>query len=756
MGQTSLSERLRAVEAEIAAGRTDRALTLAQELQAHYPRALAVLRVLGEVYLALRKPREALGALDRVLAGNPEDARACCARAIVQQIQGDSAAALAWYRRACDISPDDQLLRSAYRELASHLGQPPYEPTRMGLARLYLRGDLFAHAIREWESLLAEQPDALEAQLGLAETLWRAGSFHAAEECCARILLNAPSCVKALLILAVIHHDAGRDDEARQLIQRAAEYDPEQRIGLALLADRFAAGDMVLQTLLIGDRPLPGANGASRPLAQSRTTGASPIPSSGTGSRPAMPLTVTDGPAMPPPGSRQPAARDFRTMFAETEYMLWGRETEEMPSLPRQPRPAASADAAGPAARAQAGTGGLDRASTFVPPVLRDQGFNLEETEARVAINFVSWLQAQGARVHGVTGPLPPGTGGTDGTSGTGTLPLPPSRVTHVHTGQTGALPAGPPPATTGPLPGAGGDGGDVVTGPLPPPTQDALRAMFAELGEPQSPRMVEGAIVPTPDATSPHTAPHRAPSASSLDGAGDTPDAWEADRSDVPRPPRWSDSQAGDAVFSDQPSTAPIAPTAPTTPATAADSALRSAGTLEDLERGLADSGFRQIDLQSGQLAALGSAPVGSGAHMQNGGLDALAALDGLDDPAAEVATDALPGHTSRPAEPGAAAPGEVAEPAPDDYPARLDHARRQRADGALDAALVHYRAVLKNAPDLLNEVVGDLRESLADVPEHPEIHRLLGDARIRQGDYLSALESYNRAVALTNAHED
>lgn len=748
MGQTSLSERLRAVEAEIAAGRTDRALTLAQELQSQYPRVLAVLRVLGEVYLALRKPREALGALDRVLAGNPEDARACCARAIVQQIQGDSSAALAWYRRACDISPDDQLLRSAYRELASHLGQPPYEPTRMGLARLYLRGDLFTHAIREWENLLAEQPDALEAQLGLAETLWRAGSFHAAEEGCARILLNAPSCVKALLILATIHHDAGRDDEARQLIQRAAEYDPEQRIGLALLADRFAAGDSALQILLIGDRPLPGATGASRTLAQSRPTGASPIPSgaASTGPGPAMPLTVTGGPAMPPPGTRQPAARDFRTMFAETEYMLWGRETEELPSLARRPQPAASTDAAGPVARAQSASGGLDHASSFVPPVLRDQGFNLEETEARAAINFVNWLQAQGARVHGVTGPLPPGTGA---------LPLPPSRVTHVHsnqTGQTGALPAGSPPAVTGPLP-PGGEGvtgplpaGPTPTGPLPPPTPDALRAMFAELGEPQSPRTVEDTFVPTPAAWH----------------------APEADHPDAPEPPRWADSQAGaaqwdldagslsdGAAFVDQP---------PTAPTTAADSALRSAGTLEELERGLADSGFRQIDLQSesGQIAALaGSADFttnGSGARTLDRGLDALAALNGLDDPAAaaEVATDALPGRTGRSTEPDAPAHNAPAEPAPDDYPARLDHARRQRADGALDTALVHYRAVLKNAPDLLNEVVGDLRESLADVPDHPELHRLLGDARIRQGDYLSALESYNRAVALTNAHED
>ena len=69
----------------------------------------------------------------------------------------------------------------------------------------------------------------------------------------------------------------------------------------------------------------------------------------------------------------------------------------------------------------------------------------------------------------------------------------------------------------------------------------------------------------------------------------------------------------------------------------------------------------------------------------------------------------------------------------------------------GVFDEALNDYRVVLKNAPDLLNDVVSELQESLSAAPDHPEIHRLLGDARIRQGDYLSALESYNRAVALT-----
>jgi cytochrome c-type biogenesis protein CcmH/NrfG len=43
----------------------------------------------------------------------------------------------------------------------------------------------------------------------------------------------------------------------------------------------------------------------------------------------------------------------------------------------------------------------------------------------------------------------------------------------------------------------------------------------------------------------------------------------------------------------------------------------------------------------------------------------------------------------------------------------------------------------------------------SLEEAPDHPELHRLLGDAYIRQGNYLQALEAYNRAVALTQAQD-
>jgi tetratricopeptide (TPR) repeat protein len=88
-----------------------------------------------------------------------------------------------------------------------------------------------------------------------------------------------------------------------------------------------------------------------------------------------------------------------------------------------------------------------------------------------------------------------------------------------------------------------------------------------------------------------------------------------------------------------------------------------------------------------------------------------------------------------------------------PKDYPARLERARARLETGQIEDALTDYRLVLKNAPDLLGDVMSDLNESLEEAPDHPEVHRLLGDAYIRQGNYLQALEAYNRAVALTQA---
>jgi tetratricopeptide (TPR) repeat protein len=643
MTHMSLGESLRAIEAEIAAGRAESALAQCQDAQAQYPRALSVQRVLGETYLSLRKPREALAALERVLAGDPEDARALCARALVYQMHGDAQAALQWYRRACDVRPEDQVLRSTYSELAGRLGQPAYQPTRVGLARLYLRNDLYAHALREWESLAQETPDLLEVQVGLAETLWRVERGDEAQALCERILTNAPTCLKALLLLAATHYDAGRDEEALRLALRARDLDPELRIGHALFSDRLAAGDLGLRALLNGEKTERAQR--SRPLANSR-----PLAAAQSGRDvsqiaahvAARPLSSLDL------GVKVP--EEFQGLFSETEFMLWGPDdetrtrmatqaleaTDKYPRvkpppkhtlpIPPEPPPPSPKVTARPVPEtppvAPAPPTPPAPAQEFVPPALIEHGIPLQDDEARDAIGWVNWLQSQGAQAQG--------------TPSQGAPVSPPQRAATNAPGANGATDdPGRTARTAPPLAGA-----------------SALRAMFAELG-------------PTPHGGESET--ERLARVKEL-----------AQQPDAARP----DGVTG----------------------------------LEALEAELASSGFQRMEAGQGMLASIA---------------------------AGEAAARALGVDPNAP----------PSDPANDDYSARLRQARECRKAGKLDEAFAAYRVLLKLAPDLLPDVAAEVEEALRVAPDHPEARRLLGDVKLKQGDYMGALEAYNRAVELAQA---
>lgn len=770
MEDSTLRDEVRAAEAEIAAGNPDQALARCQALQARYPRALVVQRLLGEVYLALRKPREALGALERALAGDPDDARACCARAIVHQIHGDSTAALAWYRRACEIKPDDAMLRSAYHELATHLNQPAYRPTSVGLARLYLRGDLFAHAQHEWEAILAQQPDRLDAQVGLAETCWRAGETQRAGEIAHRIVANIPSCVKGLLIVAALEHAAGNDAEAGRLLQRAAELDPERRTGRTLYADRFAAGDVELEALLTGQpvetlvHRVTASHNSQRPeragIAEAPTA---QVPAATTSAKQTT-VRPTAGSPQPLPSTLPPAAQsdlrevgafaqsrstnippDFHQIFAETEFMLWGRE-DEGPAATGANQAWPAADPLDALERSRVDR--FERSSVIVPPALATTEGTLEDTEARAALGWVRWLQAQGARP-------------ADAVMRPAASAVPPGTV-------------------------------EPQSEPQPDQSSISLREMFAELepsGTGKSP-VVDAAAMPlVVDAARSAAAPLSASAASEPDSSANALPALDHARSDglvVEADPAViardgldgaagarRDGTASGALAENRPPAAGHVSLRDTAPPTQPDA---PATTLEALERTLAASGFHEFEPQPGSLAALAARepatrdaedglpafePPLTHASQMHAGLwvdeDAdrgappvdLVAGAGYGEDSQRGDSAASSAHPSAGPDP-VGDKGEAAAPDAEDYAARLQLARRLRREGRMEEALVEYHAVLKGSPDLLYELVGDLRD-LTSTTEQPEIHRLLGDAYIREGDYLSALESYNRALALT-----
>lgn len=752
MERTTLTERLRRAETEIAAGRPEQALAYCQELQTAYPRALRVQRVLGEIYLALRRPREALAALDRALAGDPEDVRACCARALVHQMHGDNVSALAWYRRACDLRPDDQSLRATYRDLARRLRESPYRPSRAGLARLYLRGDQFAHAIREWEQLVNESPDMLDAQVGLAETLWLAGHARAAEERCRRILANAPSCVKAMLIQMALALADGDMDTARTHLQRTLQLDPDMAIAQTFFADALASGDPVLTALLHGDT---GAENADETMKIGRTTAgfaqSTPLAGSRNLSRPLVASTPnTGGPAFVPPSSQPlpPPPRpdipvpsqptEVTRAIKETAFMIWGKEDDSQPRIPAQPAAAA-------------------RDAEPVAPVLRDLDRAADDDETQRALNWYNWLQAQGAVALGgaVSSPAPERPRST-------TKPIP----------GIDAI-ADAPPSISGPVSGAANGeaapaaGSPRLTMPIPPtrqtmplkpaelqdltspqdeqetiplPSSDLLRTMFAELGSNTGapPVVAAGQVAADPN-------PNIVESAAPWPDTPSMPNT--ANRADAP-----------ERVYDAKPVAAEIdearpADDEPLNDIAAADDHEMTASpqlpeTLEALERQFSASGFTPIETRPGLLAEIERAQQSSGDVV----LPSPSLQPEQPEQPEQLATDEPAAVPARDEAPISVKSG----PDPRDYPARLTHARKRRDDGQLDDALNEYRAIIKNAPDLLSEVLSDLRASLAETPDHPNLHSVLGDALVCQGDYEQALESYNKAMELAQARSE
>ncbi|HEX8733130.1 MAG TPA: tetratricopeptide repeat protein [Ktedonobacterales bacterium] len=805
MGQFSLGERLRAIEAEIAAGQTENAMAHCQEVFAHYPRALVVQRILGEAYLAQRQPREALGALDRALAGDPEDVRACCDRAVIHQMHGDPVAALAWYRRACDTHPDDQALRATYREMAARLDRPPYQPSRVGLARLYMRGGQFTHAIREWETLMAENSDLLEAQVGLVETLWRAERPREAEELARRVLMNAPSCVKPMLIVAVIARDTGRIAESERYLQRAEELDPEHRIAHALFADR-AMDDTDLRALFwrqapgyATQPPAPTTSGEQRPtFVPQRATGgphltaglaadqtadmpAAPAPTgrpsladlSAALSRPDLSANLARPLAQPTRPNNLPP--EFHSMFRETANMIWAPDTSDPGAQPTITTPTPQAQTAGPASAAQsaqpptyqsAASGDItqqraaldpaapppmpppfEASAQFVPPALADSRDAMGDTEARRAIRWVQWLQAQGARRRSEELARGRRTGSLDALLNT-PQPTPPTPanlasapppwpfgqpqqpqlpVTSLpNTGPTPAAPHAPP---TPALPDSGDLGAPASevtaapTGPIAPPKPEDLRQMFAEL-EPETSQDASQEMSAPPDLRQMFA--DLEPETNALPAAP-APHAAEP----LPVDAQWPAALADALEWPSEPAATPPAPHA------AAHSTPDA--TLEALEDATSASGFQPFELEPGALAAFtGARPADEPSHEATSVLDNF--FQAPEEPPLPIVPDEPPAPLPEP------------EPTydPQDYPARLAAARALRDAGSLDDALVEYRAILKNSPDLLPDAMSDLEAALEEHPEHPEVHRLLGDARIRQGDYLAALESLNLSVAL------
>jgi len=240
MTQTMLRDYLRQTEEAITSGHIDDALERCQHVLAQFPQSLEVQRLLGETYLKQGHLDEARQTFDWVLTNDPENVVVYCDRAFISENMSDYDTALDCYQQAYELSRGNSQIRQKFNQLSAKAGQQGFMFSRAGLARLYMRGNLLPRAIQEWEAVLAVSPDRLDARLGLLEACWREGFYERTELLAAQILSDVPTCLKALLILA--HVISGRDmQKSQQLIKRAETLDPELVMAQELFGDTIAS-----------------------------------------------------------------------------------------------------------------------------------------------------------------------------------------------------------------------------------------------------------------------------------------------------------------------------------------------------------------------------------------------------------------------------------------------------------------------------------------------------------------------------------
>jgi tetratricopeptide (TPR) repeat protein len=810
---TPLREALSLAESEIQAGRPGEALRQCDLLLGTHPRWLEAQRLKARALVALNQLGPAAQLLDGIIACNPEDEQVYSDRAYLALRQGEPLGALAWYRRACEVARDNAALRATHNQLAAQLGRPPYTPSHTGLARLHLRGELFDYALREWDLALQANPNRLDAQIGLAETHWRMGNAARSRDICRYILRFMPNCLKPLLLLVIFELDAGNAEEAQRLTTLVAEMDPEQRVAGELFGDLVAVGHSALANLfrsavrtqttpllrpnesLTGVFPALGARPATQPIPNGQLpTG--PLfrpptpPEFAPTSKLAMPRANGNGHAQGDiedyfSRSRAPGmSDDFQIVFRETEYMLWSRDNEEPVT-----------------AEIPAVTEGM-----APPPMSNGAGETVSTTPTVPADDtFVRWLQAQGARP--LTTPVPPPAAPD---AEPPTIGLPPFLAAALaesapvqEAPESASIPSGEMPlaaeATTRESPGARSPRLGTET---PPGYEEGAAKDQGRETENQG-----------RDESRPYNDGAHALPVSAQGSSGDLPASpqWGAaarsgtwDTSDYPLSPEsfarrdaLDPSQMGDITPPAVPQVS-VARTAAEpaldTPPDALDEALANA-SADDENDDLppAPASMASQPPAAPMAATAPDAPEDDASVAATSGAIAVPAIAAEPEAIAPANAAAQSGISSPAASstPGAMGVPEVPEGAPltieaiqqgltsagfarldtgrlatvassldrapedaqaptIDAAARLEMARGLRRQGKMGEALVEYRALVKASSERLPEIIRDLRDAAIEDPREGEIQRLLGDAYIRQGDYVEALEAYNRASTL------
>ena len=210
---------------------------IARYLLRQSPSNLMARALLGNVYLKSARLKDAEDHLLQALDMDPEDVATLTSYAEVLEALVRDEERLVVLRRAFECDPTRTEVKQRLLALEGGLQSETSGNgllTRVGLARIHLRSGLLEHAITEFRYLLEDTHIHWSGQVALMEAYWLNGDRQATSRLADEIVREHPNCLKAILLSADVRAHMGLIDQARQLLERARQIDPDFALARAL------------------------------------------------------------------------------------------------------------------------------------------------------------------------------------------------------------------------------------------------------------------------------------------------------------------------------------------------------------------------------------------------------------------------------------------------------------------------------------------------------------------------------------------
>lgn len=250
MARISLRAYQREIEELVETHQFDQAIAHCRHILRYYPKDINTYQLLGKAYLESQRYGDASDIFIRVLSTVPDDFVSHVGMSIIREDEGNLDEAIWHMQRAFETQPANSAIQGELRRLHGRregIEPPKIRLTRGALARMYLKGELYAQALTELRAGLQEDPKRFDLQVVLAQAYYLAGQHVDAVDASSTLLKSLPFCLEANKILAEILSHSERADEAQVYIKRVQSLDPY----MAHLSPTVSAPEKVAESAIL-------------------------------------------------------------------------------------------------------------------------------------------------------------------------------------------------------------------------------------------------------------------------------------------------------------------------------------------------------------------------------------------------------------------------------------------------------------------------------------------------------------------------